>query len=239
VSFASEPGRDDGNLPPVHIVVPDDARDLDRDVLAYHRELRIRRRRQRIMRLFGPFGRREYGGHAAILPLIATCVALAMLAGAMLSVITISPASAPTVSASAGASAPTALPPGTVWLNDTPVSLYHLTDSALALVPAGCACGPELSRLAEQAAAADVSLYFVASGTGTPQLAGLTRLYGDGIAKPVYDKADVLWAAYHPAGLTVLLVYGDATVKVITRLAHGFELGPELQPLARPATSAT
>ena len=46
----SEPGRDDGNLPPVNIVVPDDARELDRDVLAYHRELRARRRRQRLTR---------------------------------------------------------------------------------------------------------------------------------------------------------------------------------------------
>ena len=40
MSFASGPGRDDGGLPPVNIVIPDDARDLDRDVLAYRRELR-------------------------------------------------------------------------------------------------------------------------------------------------------------------------------------------------------
>ena len=92
VSFASEPGRDDGSLPPVNIVIPDDARELDRDVLAYRRELRARRRRQRITRLFGPLHRRGLGGQAAILPLIATCVALSMLAGAMLSVMTISPA---------------------------------------------------------------------------------------------------------------------------------------------------
>ena len=40
MSFASGPGRDDGSLPPVNIVIPDDARELDRDVLAYRRELR-------------------------------------------------------------------------------------------------------------------------------------------------------------------------------------------------------
>ena len=55
MSFASDPGRDDGNLPPVNVVIPDDARELDRDVLAYRRELRARRRRQWLMRLFRPF----------------------------------------------------------------------------------------------------------------------------------------------------------------------------------------
>lgn len=98
MSFASEPGRDDGSLPPVNIVIPDDARELDRDVLAYHRELRAKRRRQRMMRLSGPLRRRGPGGQAAIMPLVAACVALSLLAGAMLSVVTISPASAPTLS---------------------------------------------------------------------------------------------------------------------------------------------
>ena len=40
MSFASEPGRDDNGLPPVNIEIPDDARELARDVLAYHREQR-------------------------------------------------------------------------------------------------------------------------------------------------------------------------------------------------------
>src|SRR6202000_3005825 len=54
VSFASDPGRDDGNLPPVNVVIPDDARALDRDVLAYRREQRAKRRRQRLTRLLRP-----------------------------------------------------------------------------------------------------------------------------------------------------------------------------------------
>ena len=71
MSFASEPGRDDGNLPPVNVVIPDDARELDRDVLAYRREMRANRRRQRFLRIFQPFRTPEVGGHAAIIPLIA------------------------------------------------------------------------------------------------------------------------------------------------------------------------
>ncbi len=241
MSFASEPGRDDGNLPPVNIVIPDDARELDRDVLAYHRELRARRRRQRLMRVFRPFGRREHGGHAAILPLIATCVALSMLAGAMLSVITISPASAPTVPQSPGASGGpgelATLPQGTVSVNGRTVAVRTLVSSALALVPANCGCGTALRRLAGQAAAADVDLYFVASGRAMSQLPSLTARYGDGAAVAVYDTADVLGAAYHPVGLTVLLVYSDATAKVSRNLPPGFQLGSYLSELALPGST--
>ena len=238
MSFASEPGQDDGSLPPVNIVIPDDARDLDRDVLAYRRELRAQRRRQRLMRLFRPFARQELGGHAAILPLVATCVALSMLAGAMLSVVTISPASAPTLSRPPVASAKpadlTSLPSGTVQLDGRAVPVRSLVSSALALVSADCGCGPALRRLARQAAAAHVGLYFVGSGTAIPQLATLTAQYGGGAAAAVYDTGNVLGARYHPAGVTVLLVYSDATARIRRNLPPTFQLGPALQELAFP-----
>ena len=238
MSFASEPGRDDGSLPPVNIVIPDDARELDRDVLAYRRELRAQRRRQRLMRLFRPFARREMGGHAAILPLVATCVALSMLAGAMLSVVTISPASAPTLSRPPVASAKpadlTSLPSGTVQLDGRTVPVSSLVSSVLALVSADCGCGPALRRLARQAAAAHVGLYFVGSGTAIPQLATLIAQYGGGAAAAVYDTGNVLGARYHPAGVTVLLVYSDATARIRRNLPPTFQLGPALQELAFP-----
>ena len=238
MSFASEPGRDDGSLPPVNIVIPDDARELDRDVLAYRRELRVQRRRQRLMRLFRPFARRELGGHAAILPLVATCVALSMLAGAMLSVVTISPASAPTLSrppvASSAPADLTSLPAGTVQLDGRAVPVRSLVSSALALVSADCGCGPALRRLARQAAAAHVGLYFVGSGAAIPQLATLTAQYGGGAAAAVYDTGNVLGTRYHPAGVTVLLVYSDATARIRRNLPPAFQLGPALQELAFP-----
>lgn len=241
MSFASEPGRDDGSLPPVHIVVPDDARELDRDVLAYHRELRARRRRERLMRLFRPLRRHGPGGQAAILPLIATCVALSMLAGAMLSVVTISPASAPTVSTPQSAAAhagqpqaPVKLPSGTVRVDSRTVPVRSLVSSALALIPAGCDCGPALRRLAEQASAADVGLYFVGSGAAMPQLASLTVQYGGGTATAVYDTGNLLDETYHPAGLTVLLVYSDATAVAVTNLPADFELSSALSGLWQP-----
>jgi hypothetical protein len=238
VSFASEPGRDDGNLPPVNIVVPDDARELDRDVLAYRREMRARRRRQRLTRLFSPFGRHEFGGHAAILPLVATIVALSMLAGAMLSVITISPASAPTVPPSSATSAapntqsakPISLPAGTVSLDGKTVQVRSLVNSVLALVPADCQCATVLRSLAGQAIANHLGLYFVASGGAIPQLANLTVLYGGGAAKAVYDTDGVIGAAAHPVGLTVLLVHSDATADVSRNVTAGFQLSRDPRP---------
>ena len=72
--------------PPLDIQIPDDARELDRDVLAYHREQRAKRRRNRLQRLAGPLG-----GHGTLLPLLASILAVCLVAGAMLSVATFSP----------------------------------------------------------------------------------------------------------------------------------------------------
>ena len=142
MSFASEPERDDGSLPPVNIVIPDDARELDRDVLAYRREMRAQRRRQRLMRLLRPFNRSGLGGPTAIVPLIALCLALALVGGALLSVLTISPAEqdstlTPTATPS-GHDGLTALPQGNVRLDGATKPVRSLVSSAIALVPANC-----------------------------------------------------------------------------------------------------
>jgi hypothetical protein len=79
--------------PPLDIQVPDDARDLDRDVLAYHREQRAQRRRNRLRRLAGPLG--PFATHGTIMPLLASILAVCLVAGAMLSVATFSPARSP------------------------------------------------------------------------------------------------------------------------------------------------
>jgi hypothetical protein len=84
------PGWDE---PPLDIQVPDDARELDRDVLAYHRELRAQRRRNRLRRLAGPFA--PFAAHGSVIPLLASILAVCLVAGAMLSVATFSPATTP------------------------------------------------------------------------------------------------------------------------------------------------
>ena len=83
-----DPGGGSGwDEPPLDVQIPDDARELDRDVLAYHRELRARRRRRRLRRLTAPFS-----GPGTVMPLLASILAVCLVAGAMLSLATFSPA---------------------------------------------------------------------------------------------------------------------------------------------------
>ena len=85
------PGGGSGwDEPPLDIQVPDDARELERDVLAYRRELRAQRRRQRLRRLAGPFA--PFASRGSVMPLLASILAVCLVAGAMLSVATFSPA---------------------------------------------------------------------------------------------------------------------------------------------------
>jgi hypothetical protein len=238
VSFASEPGRDDGNLPPVNIVIPDDARELDRDVLAYRREQRAKRRRQRLTRLVRPFRMPEFGGRTAIIPLIAACLAISLVGGALLSVTTMSPAAAPTLNAPRSSAQPavppghlTELPAGTVRLAGRTVPVRSLVTSTIALVPENCGCGAALGRLAGQAVGARVNLYFAGTGQVIPQLPALVARYGDGAAVAAADSNSVLSVAYRPAGLTVLLVFSDATAVVLRGLPANFQLSQYLREL--------
>jgi hypothetical protein len=243
VSFASEPGRDDGNLPPVNIVVPDDARELDRDVLAYRREQRARRRRRRILRLFRPFRVRDVGGQAAIIPLIAACLAISLVGGALLSVVTMSPALAPTVSARRSATpsaAPpaaltTPLPAGNIQLDGRTAPVHSMVSSVIALIPVGCRCDAQLSRLSRQAVAAHVRrVYFAGTGSVAAELTGYVRNDGDGLAVTAVDNGNVLGAAYHLGSrLTVLLVYKDATASVYRSLTDSFQLTSAMGELTR------
>ena len=240
MSFASEPGRDDGNLPPVNVVIPDDARELDRDVLAYRRERRAQRRRQRLHRMLRPFRLSAFGGHAAIIPAIAVCLAISLVGGALLSVVTMSPAAAPSPAAPTGSAANlTKLPTGTVQLDGRSVPARSLVISAIALVPVNCDCGTQLGRLAGQAVAAHVGLYFAAAGTATRQLSGLVADYGDGAAGTVADNDSVLTAAYRPQGLTVLLVFKDATVEVFRTPGADFQLTAVMRTLNQPGAGQT
>jgi hypothetical protein len=84
VNPGGEPERDDTGLPPVDIEIPDDARDLDRDVQAYYRELRAQRRRQRGRRLGWPLLAKD----GIVLPLLACCMILALITGTLLTVFT-------------------------------------------------------------------------------------------------------------------------------------------------------
>jgi hypothetical protein len=236
VSFASEPGRDDGSLPPANIEVPDDARELARDVIAYHRELRAKRRRERVRRALGPLLRAGFFRHGNMFPLIAACVALSMIVGVVLSVMAVRPASGPIVNATPPA--PKSLPPDMVELSSGSVPVSRLAGSVLVLIPAPCGCGTVLSGIARQAASARVPVYFVyaaGSAQGAAQMATLTAAYGDHVAVSAYDASETLFLDYAAAPSTpvALVVAPDGVVDVHRAFPPGFDLTPALRPLER------
>jgi hypothetical protein len=153
------PGGGSGwDEPPLDIQIPDDARELDREVLAYHRELRAKRRRDRLRRLAGPFA-----GRGSVMPLLASILAVCLVAGAMLSVATFSPATAPadrtprpTPAASTAHSAPprssTTARPATPTVSGTTASGTSATASGTGASASGTSASASGSSRASRSA---------------------------------------------------------------------------------------
>jgi hypothetical protein len=241
------PERDEGGLPPVDVEIPDDARELDRDVQAYHRELRAARRRRRVERFVAPFTR-----HGIVVPMIAGTLALTLFAGTMLTVITSTPepSSMPapllTTPASVQAPPPASVPPAgrlggplpsaAVWIGNKPLQLTDLRPAVLAIIPPACRCLTTMRQLALQAGATQVKIYFVGAGAGFEQLTSLAAQAGGRAGQVVEDKQNVLAKYYQPAGLTAILVHSDSAVSSVERnLIPGVRLEAKLRRLGMPA----
>ena len=247
-----EQGHDDYGLPPVDIEVPDDARELYRDVQAYHRELRALRRHQRSMRWRAPFRR-----SGVAIPLLAGCLIVALVAVMISAMLTTNPYLSPdrpssrpgagntyssirtspnrpdtSQSASASVSKPAAtrLPGKTITVAGKPLALRTLRGIALAIVPGNCGCDTAVRQLLSQAGHAGVIVYLV--GPRGTSVAALNRLAGFGSGKQVTrvatDHGNVLTSAYQPQGLTVLLVNSHGLVTVAEGLSHGVSLEKQL-----------
>jgi hypothetical protein len=255
VNQGGEPAHDDYGLPRVDVQVPDDARELDRDVQAYHRELRALRRHERSLRWRVPLRR-----SGMIVPLIAGCLVLAMVAGMVLTMFSnnsfisgagisnqqdrnVAPQSpppgnsssassvAPSASrnASGGPSAGTAkhLPSGTIKVDGRAQDLATVFSAALALIPAACDCTREIKRLGQQAAKAGIKLYVVGRrGSSTEARRLALDIKGAHVA---IDSGNVL-NAFASKHLTVVLVDSHQNV---TRpaLSQDFQLVATLKSL--------
>jgi hypothetical protein len=204
VNQGGEQEHDDYGLPRVDIEIPDDARELFRDVQAYHRELRAVRRQERSIRWRAPFRRTSLA-----VPLLAGCLIVALLAVMISAMLTANPLldgqrpsgqpdaggkssaatspgqpratrSSPAISgptAPAGAASKPAakrLPGTSISVAGKPLPLRPLRSTALAIVPAKCRCAAAVERLLKQAELARVIVYLVAP-PGT-DLATLSRL---------------------------------------------------------------
>jgi len=230
VNAGGEPERDDFPLPPVDIEIPDDARELARDVQAYHREQRAARRRRRLGRLHGPLTK-----DGLVLPLLAGCLVMVMISGVLLTVFSASnsgtPAAAfrpsssnspqnPQISAAGSSTAsppaPSPSPPGSQLVDATvvtgghPMAVYQLLPAVLALAPAGCQCTAALRQLRRQAAAHKVPLYLITTADAQPATARLARAAGLPASRIAVDRDGRVTAELSPQlsppGLTAAFV---------------------------------
>lgn len=219
-----DPERDDYGLPHVDVIVPDDARELDRDLIAYRREERQRRRKAVLRRLLRPFGR--YG---PAVPIIGGALLVAVLSGVLITVLgpratpqhTTVPPSTSVRTATAqpgGIGAP--LPQGAIKIDDRDARIADLQGSIVVLAPDGCRCDQAVQSLAQQAHQYDLKAFLVGSHRWTAATAAeLTRMAGKpGVtAQIVKDEPGTLYSTFHGSGLTVLLVHIDGIVADIRR----------------------
>jgi hypothetical protein len=153
-----------------------------------------------------------------VLPLLAGCLALTLLAATLLTVFTARQAAIslrprqPGTSHAGGTSRPGApLLNATLFAADQPVALDSLpgTVLVLALVPPGCRdCLPDLRQLTVQAPPAN--LYLV--GVRGAQVGGLTRPLGLGATHALDDRDNELPQNYQVGALTAVVIKSDGTV---------------------------
>ena len=236
-----DPEPDDYGLPRVDIVVPDDARELDPDVIAYHREERRKRRRDRIRRVLRPITR-----FGVAVPLIAGALIVALVSGALMTAFGPRPAPRPT--GSLLAPHPTAapgqiggvLPAGEVALDGPEprsIGLRELRPGVIGIVPPSCGCERIVAELATRTREFELNFWLAADRRGNPapadkvrrDLKALAGAAHGGTPRIVQDEKNILAGTYGgppgTRGLTAVLVQPDG---VVTHVLHAPQPGPDL-----------
>lgn len=237
-----DPERDDYGLPRVEVIIPDDARELDRDLLAYRREERQHRRRQRMRRLTGPFTR--YGLAA---PIIAIALLIAVVSGTLMTAFgprsvlpsTGTPTADGTATSQIGRPG-AVLPDAKVTITGQPEGRTADLVGLIALVPEGCRCEQAVREVTRQAQKYNLRRFLTGSHHWTKntarELQTLADTAGTG-AKVVRDEDAVLTTTYGATGLTLLLVHTDGVLRDVRRnVQPGLHLEPELEKLQTPWT---
>lgn len=259
VNVGGEPDRDDFGLPPVDIEVPDDARDLDRDVQAYRRELRAARRRRRLRRLYTPLTR-----DGLVLPLLAGCLVMVIISGVLLTVFSSGQSGAdhpaagvsPRPSAAVSASHPVVINPPSATGSSPPhprrvsnvrlvvsgrtVRLYTVLPAVLALTPAHCQCTAALRQLRRRAAADSFRVYVIGNKSDFKGVALQAAAAGQPRGAVANDTLNVLGKALRPIGLTAAFVQSGGTVTDLARdLSESTPLAAQFERLAAAAGPAS
>jgi hypothetical protein len=249
VKSSGEPDRDDTGLPRVDVEIPDDARELDRDVQAYCRELKAERRQQRRMRMHGALAR-----DGMVIPLLVCCLIFALVTGTLLTLFTATSidnslpgtpvndghttAAGPPRAGRTSAPHPSAnslVTPATASLSAIPIGvagkepeLGKLGPAVLLVQPAGCACDAAIKQLARLASAADVQVYIVALPS---HLAGATsQAARDGFGlQAASDINGSLSQGFGSAGLTAIMVTDGGSVSYARTLQASSNLSAVLR----------
>ncbi|TDC45921.1 hypothetical protein E1281_29165 [Actinomadura sp. KC345] len=250
-----DPEPDDYGLPRVDVVVPDDARELERDMLAYRREERRRRRRERVRRVTRPLTR-----FGVAIPIIAGALLVALLSGALMTAFGPKPTPRPT--GAQLAPRPSA-PPGEVGglLPDagvdlvagesTPTPLQDLRPGVIGIVPPGYKCESVVAEIAGRTQDNVMNFWLVADPrpagdekkTSLKELKACAGTAHYGAPLILDDGEGVLAKAYAAApgsagaagtGLTAVFVQPDG---VVSEVVQGPETGPELTEKVRALRS--
>ncbi|MFA1551368.1 hypothetical protein [Actinomadura chokoriensis] len=241
-----DPEPDDYGLPHVDVVVPDDARELERDMVAYHREERRRRRRRRARRLARPVTR-----FGVAIPIIAGALLVALLSGVLMTAFGPRPVPRPTgaqlaprPSASPGKLGGL-LPDREVALvadGRTTTPLQDLRPGVIGIVPPGYECESVVAELAGRTQQYGLNFWLVADprpagggkATSLKELKACAGTAHDGAPLILEDREGVLAAAYAPepgtpgptgTGLTAVFVEPDG---VVTEIVRAPRPGPKL-----------
>lgn len=223
------------------VVVPDDIRDLQADVDAYHRELRVERRRARWQRVAASPTWQRWGFPAGVLT---GALALAAIVFVLLAVDgRARPATlpAPLASPSAPPGAAGGLIPATMLTTTTgnTVDAQALRPALVVLLPPRCDCTKLLDTLAGQAEEVQLSLVVVGPVAPDAEVAAVPGQLHYTQVVAAYDPTGTLARVYHASGVTALVLGRDGVVTFVkqnvtalTRLELPLETALLLPPSA-------
>lgn len=185
---------------------PDDISSLRADVLAFRREDRAHRRRQRWLRLLG---RGRVRGYGISIPMIVVAALVVGGFGAFLVVVGPSGTSRPSGELSVGRPGGTILPVSLAQVDGQTFPATSITGpAAVLLVPASCACASTVPAVVRAAIGAGLHPYVVEatadSGRAAAAAAGAT-------ATALVDRSGALLADYGSLGSAPTLLRLDST----------------------------
>ncbi|MGN6474477.1 MAG: hypothetical protein ACTHK4_12630 [Mycobacteriales bacterium] len=213
---SSAPGQH-ADAPWSDVVVPDDLRDLARDVAAYRREVRRADRARRLRRLLA---RR---GAVPALVLTGAVVLAAIVAGLLAAMaprtVIRAPAAEPLAASPAAAGTIGGLlPPATLAGPNGPISTRSATlrPAVFALVPRDCGCRSLLNSLSGQAYGEGLQLAIVVPAATDPSTADLANTLR-GEPSVYYDASATLATSMTGRGVTVVVINRDGTIYDVQR----------------------